>query len=72
MQVRAAFGLFDAEGTGCVAGDRLEAYLVEAGFRLDGYLECQATRGDFLKNGVFAAVELCVRDGGCTSRESWT
>lgn len=33
MQVRAAFGLFDPEGKGWVAGDRLQAHLVDASFR---------------------------------------
>ena len=33
MQVRAAFGLFDPEGKGWIAGDRLQAYLVNASLR---------------------------------------
>lgn len=33
MQVRAAFGLFDPEGKGWIAGDRLQACLVDASLR---------------------------------------
>lgn len=40
-QVRAAFGLFDLDDDGWLAGDRLEKILVDAGFR---YGSCEDAR----------------------------